>query len=199
MLREDMTIPVVKETYHTQCVVFVCNIWWYQIPKGERRHDNTSSKRNLSYTMYDRFPLLLVLLCRLTPLGIWYHHLLHMNATHCVWYVSFTTGIVISSLSFFYHTQCVVFVCNRWGYQIPKGERRHDNTSSKGNLITICCTRTLHIVYDRFLLLLVLSCRLSPLGIWYHHLLHTNTTCHVREQQMVIPNTKRRETTWQYQ
>jgi hypothetical protein len=25
--RDDMTIPVVKETYHTQCVMFVCNIW----------------------------------------------------------------------------------------------------------------------------------------------------------------------------
>ena len=28
-----MTIPVVKETYHTQCVVVVCNRWWYQMPK----------------------------------------------------------------------------------------------------------------------------------------------------------------------
>jgi hypothetical protein len=46
-----MTIPVVKETYHIQCVVFVCNRWGYQLPKGERRHDNTSSKGNLSYTM----------------------------------------------------------------------------------------------------------------------------------------------------
>jgi hypothetical protein len=45
-----MTIPVVKETYHTQCIVFVCNRWRYKIPKGERRHENTSSKRNLSYT-----------------------------------------------------------------------------------------------------------------------------------------------------
>jgi hypothetical protein len=61
-----------------------------------------------------------------------------------------------------YHTQCVVFVCVVSLLYVFG--------------ITICCTRTLHIVYDRFLLLLVLSCRLSPLGIWYHHLLHTNTT-----------------------
>ena len=46
-----MAIPVVEETYNTQCVMFVCNRWCYQIPKGERRHDNTSSKRNISYTM----------------------------------------------------------------------------------------------------------------------------------------------------
>ena len=46
-----MTIPVVKETYHTQCVVFMCNIWCYQIPNRERRHDNTSSNRNISYTV----------------------------------------------------------------------------------------------------------------------------------------------------
>ena len=25
--RDDMKIPVVKETYHTQCVVFMCNRW----------------------------------------------------------------------------------------------------------------------------------------------------------------------------
>ena len=47
-----MTIPVVKEACHTQCVMFMCNIWRYQIPNGERRHDNTSKKRNISYTMY---------------------------------------------------------------------------------------------------------------------------------------------------
>ena len=46
-----MNIPVVKETYHTQCVVFVSIRWGYQIPKGERRYDNTSSKTNISYTM----------------------------------------------------------------------------------------------------------------------------------------------------
>jgi hypothetical protein len=45
-----MTKPVVKNNYHIQCVVFVCNRWWYQIPKGKRRHDNTSSLRHLSYT-----------------------------------------------------------------------------------------------------------------------------------------------------
>jgi hypothetical protein len=25
--RDEMTIPVVKETYHTQCVAFMCNRW----------------------------------------------------------------------------------------------------------------------------------------------------------------------------
>ena len=138
----------------------------------------------------------------LTPLGIWYHHLLDMNTTYRVWYVSlstgifmsshffrylvspsvaleqytlcmicfFTTGIVMSSLSvrylvspsvahehdtlcmiyFFYYWYCH-FVCIRWWYQIPKGERRYDNTSSKRNL---------------------------PYAV-----------CHVCVQQMVIPNT----------
>jgi hypothetical protein len=163
-----MTIPVVSETYHTQCVMFVCNRWWYQIHKGVRRHNNLLHLNNTHYVWY--VCLLLVLSCRLSPLGIWYHHLLHTNMTHCVWYVSFTTGIVMSSLSvrylvspsvahehytlcmigFFYYwychmtipvvketyyTQCVMFVCNRWWYQIPQGERRHDNTSSKRNII----------------------------------------------------------------
>ena len=54
------------------------------------------------HIVYDRFLVLLVLWCRLSPLGIWYHHLLHTNMTHCVWYVSFTTGIVLSSLSVWY-------------------------------------------------------------------------------------------------
>jgi hypothetical protein len=97
------------------------------------------------HIVYDRFRLLLVLSCDLSPIGIWYHYMLHKNMTQCVSYVSFTTGIVMSSLS-------LVFG------------------------ITICCTRTRHIAYGRFPLLLVLSCLLSPLGIWYHHLLHTNTT-----------------------
>ena len=46
-----MKIQVVKEAYHTQCVVFVFNKWGYQIPTGVRQHDNTNSIRNLSYTM----------------------------------------------------------------------------------------------------------------------------------------------------
>jgi hypothetical protein len=72
-----MTIPVVNETFHTMCSVRVQQMvipntyclrqkWKanrysnstisfkssrFQIPNGERRHDNTSSKRNISYTM----------------------------------------------------------------------------------------------------------------------------------------------------
>jgi hypothetical protein len=129
------------------------------------------------HIVYDRFPLLLLLIWLLSPLGIWYHHLLDTNTAHCLWYVSLSTGIVMSSLPFrylvspfvahehyalcmigflyywywycscatdgdtkylkerddisipvvkeTYHTQCVVFMCNKWWYQIPKGERRH--------------------------------------------------------------------------
>jgi hypothetical protein len=33
----------------------------------------------------------------LTPLGIWYHHLLDMNTTYRVWYVSLSTGIFMQS------------------------------------------------------------------------------------------------------
>ena len=156
------------------------------------------------------FPLLLVLSCRLSLLVICCHHLLHMNTTHCVWYVSFTTDIVMSSLSFRYllspsvaHEHYTLFVICFLYYGIvmsslsfrylisPSVAHEHDTLCMIGFFyhwychvvsllyvfgITICCTRTWHIVYDMFLLLLVLSCRLSPLGVWCHHMLHTNMT-----------------------
>ena len=70
-----MTIPVVNEIFHTMCSVrvrVISNTYslrqkWkanrysnstisfkssrFQIPNGERWHDNTSSKRNISYTI----------------------------------------------------------------------------------------------------------------------------------------------------
>ena len=124
------------------------------------------------------FPLLLVLSCRLSPLCIWFHHQFHTSTAHCVWYVYFTTGIIMSSLSFRYlispsvahehYTLCMICFFYYWYCHVVSLRYVCG--------ITICCTRTWHIVYDKFLWLLVLSCRLSPLGIWYHHLLHTNTT-----------------------
>jgi hypothetical protein len=160
--------------------------------------------------MCDMFLFLLVCSCRLTPLGIRYHHMLHTNTTHCVWYVSFSTGIVmrLSPFGIWYHhllhtnmTHCVWYVSFTTGifmsslpvryWVSPSVAHEHDTLCMIGFVyywychvvslllvfgITICFTRTWHIVYDRFLLLLVLSCRLHPLGIWYHHLLHTNTT-----------------------
>jgi hypothetical protein len=128
--------------------------------------------------VYDRFLLLLVLSCLLSPLGIWCHHMLHMNTTHCAWYVSFTTAIVMSSLSFRYlvspyvghehDTLCMIGFFYHWYCHVVSLLLVFG--------ITICCTRTWHSVYDRFFFLLVLSCRLSSLGSWYHHLLHTNMT-----------------------
>jgi hypothetical protein len=101
----------------------------------------------------------------------------HEHYTLCI-YVSLTSGIVMSSHSFRYlvspsvahehYILCMIGFLYYWYYHI------FSLLYVFG--ITICCTRTWHIVYDRFLLLLVLSCRLSPLGIWYHHMLHTNMT-----------------------
>jgi hypothetical protein len=200
-------------------------------------HENyTSWMKGFSYYWYCH-------VC-LTPLGIWYHHLLDMNTTHRVWYVSLSTGVFMSSHFFRYlvspsvalehYTLCMICFCTT-GFVMsslsvrylvsPSVAQEHDTLFMIGFFyysychvvslrlvfgitlcctrtqhytvcmlgfvyywychvvsllyvfgITICCTRTWNIVYDRFLLLLVLSCRLPPLGIWYHHLLHTNMT-----------------------
>jgi hypothetical protein len=123
----------------------------------------------------------------LTPFGIWYHHLLQMNTNHCVWYVSFTTGIIMSSLSLRSSVILLLPLLGIWYHHLLHTNMVHCvwcffyywycHVVSLLEVfgITICCTRTWHIVYNRFPLLLVLSCRLSPLGSWYHHLLHTNT------------------------
>jgi hypothetical protein len=146
----------------------------------------------------------------LTPLGIWYHHLLDMNTTYRVWYVSLSTGIFMSSHFFRYlvspsvaleqYTLCMIcffttgIVMSSLSVRYlvsPSVAHEHDTLCMICFFynwycpvvslrlvfgITICCTRTWHIVYDRFRLLLVLFCLLTPLCIWYHHLLHTNMT-----------------------
>jgi hypothetical protein len=80
-----MTITVVRETCHTQCVVFVCNNYWYcHVVSLRLVFGVTMCCTRTLHSVYDMLPLLLVLSCRLSPLGIWYHHQLHTNMTHCV-------------------------------------------------------------------------------------------------------------------
>jgi hypothetical protein len=137
--------PSVAHEHDTLCMIDFFYYWYCHFDSLLYVFGITIYCTRTLHIMYDRFRLQLVLSCRVSPISIWYHHILHTNTTHYVWYVSFTTGIIMSSLR-------LVFG------------------------ITIYCTGTRHIVYERFPLLLMLSCLLSPLGIWYHHLLHTNTT-----------------------
>jgi hypothetical protein len=157
--------------------------------------------------MCDMFLFLLVCSCRLTPLGIWYHHMLHTNTTHCVWYVkpiihnvscSWATDgdtkylaerddMTIPVVKETYHTQCVVFVCNIWWYQIPNG-------------VTHCVW---YVSFTTGIVMSSLSFRylVSPSVAHEHYTLcmigflyyrgrrRRRTMRHVRMQQMVIPNT----------
>jgi uncharacterized membrane protein len=137
--------PSVAHEHDTLCMIDFLYYWYCHFVSLLYVFGITIYCTRSLHIVYDRFYLLLVLSCRLSPIGIWYHYMLHTNMAHCVWYVSFTTGIAMSFLR-------LVFG------------------------ITICYTWTRHIVNDSFPLLLVLLCLLSPLGIWYHHLLHTNMT-----------------------
>ena len=188
--RDDMKIPVAKETYHTQCQVFVSNRCWYQIPKGERHH-NTSRKRNTSYTMCRGRVQQMVIPNTERNETTWKYqqkekHIIHNVSLSCATdgdtkYLKerdITIPVVIET----YHAHCVVFVCNIWWYQLPKGERHH-NTSSN---------RTYHT-----------HCVMFLCNIWWYQIpkgerRHDNTSseinlayimCHVRVQQMVISTT----------
>jgi hypothetical protein len=98
-----MAIPVVKETYHTQCEVSLLYVFGI-----------TTCWTRTQHIVYDRFLLLLVLSCRLSPLCIWYHHLLDTNTTHCLLYLKGREDMTIPVERETYHKQCVMVVCNRW-------------------------------------------------------------------------------------
>jgi hypothetical protein len=71
-----MTIPVVNETYHAQCVMFVCNrclSYRYLVSLYVAHEHGTLCMICFLYYWY----------CHVvSPFGIWYHHMLHMNTTH---------------------------------------------------------------------------------------------------------------------
>jgi hypothetical protein len=140
-----MIIPVVKETFHTRYVVFVCNnVFGITICCTRTWH-----------IVYDRFLLLLLLSCRLTPLDIWY-----IPNTYCLqqkWKANKYSPIP-------------QFLLNHLGFKYVRFERTWWILFQKQHY-TSCMKYFFYYWYCHVCL--------TPLGIWYHHLLDMNTTYRV--------------------
>jgi hypothetical protein len=94
--------PFVAHENYTSWIKGFFYYWYFHVVSLLKVFGITICCTGTLHIVYDRFPLLLVLSCLLSSLGIWHHHLLHMNMPHCVCYVFSTTGIVMSSLSVWY-------------------------------------------------------------------------------------------------
>jgi hypothetical protein len=175
-----MTIPVVKK--HS-----IHNVYCSSATDGDTKYLKKWDDMKIPVereTYHTRFLLLLVLSC----LSHSFRYLVSPSVGHehyisCVICFCFYWYFHVVSLHIIHNVSCscatdgdTKYLTERDDMTIPVVKKHIIHNVYCSSATAICCTRTWHIVYDRFRLLLVLLCLLTPLCIWYPHLLHTNMT-----------------------